>query len=84
MTDLPPQPQLLAAPVTLLDIYTRQVEMGGQLAVIHEQLKAIPDHETRIRRLEEAKARLYGGAFAISAATSALAGWAGYVLTSRR
>ena len=82
-TGIPQQPAIAAAPVTLLDIYTRQVEMGGQLAVIHEQLKAIPDHETRIRRLEEAKARIYGGAFVISVATSVLSGWLGQVLTHR-
>ena len=43
---------LASAPVTILDVYTKQVELGAQLAVIHEQLKAIPDHEARIRALE--------------------------------
>lgn len=41
--------------ITLLDIYTRQVEMASTLAVIHEQLRAIPDHETRLRSLERWK-----------------------------
>jgi hypothetical protein len=81
--DAPQQPAMAAAPVTLLDIYTRQVEMGGQLAVIHEQLKAIPDHENRIRRLEEAKARIYGAAFAISAVTSVAGAWFGHLVTRR-
>jgi hypothetical protein len=36
----------------LLDIWTKQVEIGAQLGVISEQLKAIPDHEQRIRALE--------------------------------
>lgn len=81
--DIPQAPMMAAAPVTLLDIYTRQVEMGGQLAVIHEQLRAIPDHEARIRRLEEAKARIYGAAFAISVVTSTIAGYLGHVLTHK-
>jgi hypothetical protein len=83
MTKTPPQPEIPATPVTLLDIYTRQVEMDGRLAVIHEQLKAIPDHESRIRRLEETRARIYGGAFAISVVTSALAGWFGPLISRR-
>jgi hypothetical protein len=40
------------ATVRLVDVFAKQVEMGAQLAVIHEQLKAIPDHEQRIRALE--------------------------------
>lgn len=51
MTEMVPGP---ASTVTLLDIYTRQVEMNAQLAVIHEQLRAIPDHENRLRALETA------------------------------
>ena len=72
---------MMSAPVTLLDIYTRQVEMGAQLAVIHEQLKAIPDHEKRIRVLEAAKAKLIGAAVAISAVISAGGTWLGYAVT---
>lgn len=63
------------APVTLLDIYTRQVEMGAQLAVIHEQLKAIPDHETRLRRLESFYWKFVGAALAASALSSGLITW---------
>lgn len=34
-------------------ILIKQGELGTQLAVISEQLKAVPDHETRIRSLEK-------------------------------
>ena len=80
---LPPQPPMPVAPVTLLDIYTRQVEMGAQLAVIHEQLKAIPDHEQRIRILEASRARLFGAAAAISVFISAAGTWIGVIVTRR-
>lgn len=69
------------SPVTILDVFTKQVEMGAQLAVIHEQLKALPDHEQRIRALETAKAKLYGAAAAISMIVSGLATWIGIVVT---
>jgi hypothetical protein len=36
----------------LAQILIKQGEMGTQLAVITEQLKAVPDHENRIRSLE--------------------------------
>lgn len=74
-------PPLPSAPVTLLDIYTRQVEMGAQLAVIHEQLKAIPDHEMRLRILESSRSKLLGAAIAVSAIVSALGTWIGLALT---
>jgi hypothetical protein len=80
MTGVHPAP-VAAAPVTLLDIYTRQVEMGAQLAVIHEQLKAIPDHETRIRALERFRFSLLGAAIAVSAAVSGLGTWVGLAVT---
>ena len=44
-----------AAQVTIVDVFAKQVEMGSQLAIISEQLKAIPDHEQRIRSLEKWK-----------------------------
>jgi len=37
----------------LAQILVKQTEMSTQLAVISEQLKAVPDHETRIRSLEK-------------------------------
>jgi hypothetical protein len=72
-----------AAPVTLLDIFTRQIEMGGQLTLINERLNAIPDHENRIRVLEASKAKLYGAAVTLSVIGSALGTWVGIVLTHR-
>jgi hypothetical protein len=39
----------------LSQILLKQGEMGIQLAVISEQLKAVPDHENRIRSLERWK-----------------------------
>lgn len=76
-----PQPPMPATPVTILDVYTRQVEMGATLAVIHEQLKAIPDHETRLRKLEASWARIIGAAIATAAAVSAAGTWIGLALT---
>ena len=70
----------MASPVTLLDIYTRQMEVSAALAVIHEQLKTVPDHEQRIRRLEASRAKLVGAAVAISATVSALGTWLGLVV----
>jgi hypothetical protein len=45
-------------PATPLDLYLRHLEIRESLAVIHEQLKTIPDHEQRIRRLEASRAKL--------------------------
>lgn len=53
-------------------------KMGAQLAVIGEQLKAIPDHENRIRKLEAARWPLPTVA-AVSAAIAAIAAVAAYV-----
>lgn len=74
-------PPLPAAPVTILDVYAKQIEMGAQLAVIHEQLKAIPDHEARLRVLENSRAKLLGAAIVMSAFVSAAGTWIGLALT---
>jgi hypothetical protein len=57
----------------LAQILTKQGEMGVQLAVISEQLRAIPDHETRIRLLESARAKLTGAAVAAGTLSGGLA-----------
>jgi hypothetical protein len=59
----------------LSQILLKQGEMGVQLAVISEQLKAVPDHEARIRALERWK---YGLPLAGLASAASLAGatWA--------
>jgi len=80
-TPQPPQAPLAAAPVTILDVFTKQVEMGAQLAVIHEQLKAIPDHEARIRVLEASRSKMMGAAAAVAALVSAGGTWIGVVVT---
>lgn len=79
MAEIPP---IRPAPVpsAMLDIYYRQIDIGTRLAVIHEQLKAIPDHEQRVRCLEASRAKLIGAAMAASAIVSALGTWIGLVV----
>lgn len=40
---------------TIAQVLIKLGEVGAQLAVISEQLKAIPDHEARLRKLESAR-----------------------------
>ena len=62
--------------VTLLDIYTRQVQLDSKVDVIHEQLKAIPDHEDRIRALERWRYALpMSLVLAVLSAAVTLVGW---------
>jgi len=70
MTDQQPQ-----APdgAILAQILHKQGEMAMQLAVISEQLRAIPDHETRLRLLESARAKLTGAAVAAGTLSGGLA-----------
>ena len=45
------QPPIMPAQqISLLDIYTKQIEMGAELRSIIDKL---PDHESRIRKLEQ-------------------------------
>jgi hypothetical protein len=78
---MPPSPVVPQAPVTILDVYTKQIELAGDLKLIRQQLEAIPDHEGRIRRLEDARAKMIGAAVAVSALVSGLGTWIGVVLT---
>jgi hypothetical protein len=57
----------------LAQILLKQGEMSTQLAVISEQLKGLPDHESRIRALEGFRWKLTGGVTVLSLA-SGLAG----------
>jgi hypothetical protein len=75
MTDAIPTVSVPAAQVTIVDVFAKQVEMGAQLAVIHEQLKQLPDHEQRIRSLESAKAKVWGAAMVLGAIAGGGAGW---------
>jgi len=56
------------------------MEISAALAVIHVQLKTVPDHEERIRRLEASRAKLVGAAVAVSATVSTLGTWLGLVV----
>lgn len=73
----PVQPAL----VTIHEIHRQQTRMGTALAVMQEKVKAIPDHENRVRRLEAGQAKLIGAAIAVSATVSALGTWVGLVVT---
>jgi hypothetical protein len=64
-----------------LDLYTEQVDMKAQLAVIYEQLRQLPDHEARIRMLEASRAKLVGACVALSAVVSTAGTWLGIILT---
>jgi hypothetical protein len=55
-------------------ILVKMGEIGAQVAVIGEQLKAIPDHETRIRSLERFRFML-AGAVVLAAGLSSFAGY---------
>jgi len=70
MPDTPPHDGILA------QILLKQGEMNTQLAVIIEQLKTIPDHESRIRALERFRYTIAG----VSFIGGALSGFAGYWL----
>jgi hypothetical protein len=56
------------------DVTFKVSEISTQLAVITEQLKAVPDHESRIRALEQFRYRIAGAA----AIGSVLAGFVSY------
>lgn len=56
-------------------------KLSTQIAVMDEKLKDLPDHESRIRMLENAKAKLYGGVIAVSALISGAGTWIGIVVS---
>lgn len=68
------------AQITVVDVFAKQIEMGAQLAVIHEQLRAIPDHEQRIRGLERFRFVLTGLATIGGILAGAVGYWIGHVL----
>jgi len=69
------QPMQPVATVGMLDVFTKVVEMQVELAKINEKLYDLPDHEARLRVLEAAKAKVYGGAAVIAAVMGSGAGW---------
>lgn len=58
----------------LAQIFAKLGEMGLQLGIITEQLKAIPDHEQRIRALERFRWTVAGLTLA-GGAVSSVFGW---------
>ena len=64
--------------IRLLDIYTMLIELKTEVRDLKEKL---PDHEARIRVLERFRFTLVGAILAVSAATSALGTYIGYVVT---
>jgi hypothetical protein len=64
----------------LSQILLKQGEMGIQLAVISEQLKAVPDHENRLRALETARSKMLGACIGISVVISTLGTWIGFIV----
>lgn len=85
-------PILPAQQISLLDIYTKQIEMGSDLRTLKEML---PDHENRIRAvegqipphleerlgaLETTKAKMFGLAAAVSVIASAGGTWLGLII----
>ena len=77
MNDAIPAPpgMLPVATVSVLDVFSKVVEMQVELAKINERLADVPDHEVRLRVLEQAKAKVYGGAAVIAAVMGSGAGW---------
>jgi hypothetical protein len=55
--------------------YEPLLELSNELAVIREKLKAVPDHEQRIRRLEASRAKQIGAAITVSATAGSLGTW---------
>lgn len=62
--------------LTLLDVYTAQLKLEGKVDVMNTRLEAVQGLETRIRGLENAKARVYGVAATLGVLTGGGAGWA--------
>lgn len=67
----------------LAQILLKLGEISTQVAVMQETLKQIPDHETRLRALETAKAKLYGGAIAAGTLSGGVATIIYWALTRR-
>jgi hypothetical protein len=93
-----PQPQTSTTDGMLAQLLIEQAKQGVQLAIITEQLKAVPDHESRIRAveaqmplhleerlgsLETTKARMLGLAASVSVIASAGGTWLGLLVAHR-
>lgn len=79
-----PQPAMMAvATVSVLDIFAKVVEIQVELGKINTRLDDIPDHETRIRVLEQTRARLYGACAVLAVIAGGGAGWLAVILSHR-
>jgi len=65
--------------VRLLDIYTKQIQLGTQIAVMDEKLKVITDHEVRLRVLERFRYTLMG----VASAVGVVSAWITNLILSR-
>lgn len=82
---LPPPPATAAAAlgaiasVSVVDIFTKVIEMQVQLAAISQQLTDLPDHEARLRVLERFRYTLAG----LAIVGGGLSGYVGYLIGRR-
>ena len=65
-----------SATIHLVDVFAKQIEMQGTLAVMSEKLNQLPDHESRIRALERFRFTLMGTAVIGGVAS----GFGGYLI----
>lgn len=82
-SDIGQPPGYPVATVSVLDVFTRVVEMQVELATIRAALADLPDHEVRLRVLESAKAKVYGAAIALGAVAGGGASWIALALAHR-
>lgn len=78
----PDNPQLVAT-ISIVEIFTKVVEIQVELGKINERLNDIPDHEARLRIVEQTRARLYGGCVVIGTIAGGGAGWLAVALAHR-
>lgn len=94
-----PQPSVMAvSTVSVLDIFAKVVEIQVELGRINTRLDDLPDHETRIRLLEQTqapdhearirvleqtRARLYGACALLAVVAGGAAGWVALILGHR-
>lgn len=65
---------------TIAAVLLKLGEISVQLAVMSEQLKTVPDHESRIRALEKFRFSLMGAAISVSLAASTAGTVIGYLV----
>ncbi len=64
------------ARIRLIDVYREVISLGTRLAVLTEQVKDVPDHESRLRKLEKWRYGLpFAGLLAVVSAALSAYGW---------